>query len=212
MASACDQVDPPLDFRTLALHRPLIDARYLAFATLLSYPFTHLCMPFLNCCYFFSAVIRRSACPLCAKSVLLYCYHCFVPVYAPSLAPPPLDLPLHIHILHHPNEHLTKATGIHAKVLCPTQVTWTHLGQVPLDAPLFPGPPGSTVLLFPSADATSVHDLRDDQLATIRSAVFIDSTWQQARSVWSDPRVAALPKVAIPAQQTKFWRVSCSFF
>ncbi len=108
--------------------------------------------------------------------------------------------------LRHPQEPLSKATGVHAAVLCPAQVS-IHNFPADLDRCVAEwGDADTTVLLFPSADATPVCALSAAQLARVRRAVFIDSTWQQARSIWNDPRVAAWPKVAIESQRTRFWR------
>jgi DTW domain-containing protein YfiP len=95
---------------------------------------------------------------------------------------------------------------VHAAVLCPAQVA-IHNFPADLDRCVAEwGDADTTVLLFPSADATPVRALSAAQLARVRRAVFIDSTWQQARSIWNDPRVAAWPKVAIESQRTRFWR------
>jgi DTW domain-containing protein YfiP len=55
-------------------------------------------------------------------------------------------------------------------------------------------------------DATSVSQLSESDLERVERAVFIDSTWLQARSIWTDSRVASWKKVAIQQQKTKFWR------
>lgn len=56
---------------------------------------------------------------LCSgKSRSLFCYDCQVPF----TSVPSLQLPFQLHIITHAAERFTKATGVHAAVLCKGQV------------------------------------------------------------------------------------------
>ena len=102
--------------------------------------------------------------------------------------------------IHHQSELLSKATGVHAAVLYPSNVTITHYPNLPeLD-------PTSSVLLFPSDDSIPLVEMDINDIKKIKTFVFIDSTWQQARSIWSQPSIMELPKISITEQNTKFWR------
>ena len=102
--------------------------------------------------------------------------------------------------MHHRSENLGKATGVHAKVLFPNDVTIYHFPEMP-DFDF-----DSTVLLFPSKEATPIYELTIEEISQIKHAVFIDSTWQSARSIWSSPVVSKLRKVRIVDRVTRFWR------
>jgi hypothetical protein len=74
------------------------------------------------------------------KSRALFCYDCLVP-FTPT---PSLQLPFQLHIVTHAAERLTKATGVHAAVLCRGQV---HLQRCVRSRPPTPA----------AADAFSGH-------------------------------------------------------
>eukprot|EP01135_Chromosphaera_perkinsii_P007838 Nk52_evm30s1020 gene=Nk52_evmTU30s1020 len=63
--------------------------------------------------------------------------------------------------------------------------------------------PSRVLLLFPSNDAKEVADLSPNDFDEV---AFIDSTWQQTRSILIDPRLQACTKVKIKSQKTAFWR------
>lgn len=69
---------------------------------------------FLPCCVLHSG-----------KSRALFCYDCLVP-FTPT---PSLRLPFQLHIITHTAERLTKATGVHAAVLCRGQVHLQRCGS-----------------------------------------------------------------------------------
>lgn len=118
---------------------------------------------------------------------------------------PLISLPLNVHVLHEPNEKLSKSTAVHAKVVAPESV---EFHEAPGDVPDYSLPEyaGSTVLLFPSPDAPLLEELPPERVAAIRTVVFVDSTWAKAGSVCRLPAVAALPCIRMGDQETLFWR------
>ncbi|KAK2960624.1 putative fibroblast growth factor 7 [Blattamonas nauphoetae] len=116
----------------------------------------------------------------------------------PSVPVPSLNLPLPLHIIHHPKEKKSKSTAIHAMVLAPND---TRIHEFP-DFPPFD--PNETLCLFPSPDSKLVSEL---DLSKFKQVVFIDSTWSQTKQICAHPRVQALTKVRIQNHRTHFWRV-----
>jgi len=69
--------------------------------------------------------LTRQRCSACHRAVFLYCCYCCVPAHDVALLPA-LRLPVHIVLLHHPSELLSKATGCHIATMCPQQVSMVH--------------------------------------------------------------------------------------
>eukprot|EP01086_Lenisia_limosa_P001562 TRINITY_DN13082_c0_g1_i1.p1 TRINITY_DN13082_c0_g1~~TRINITY_DN13082_c0_g1_i1.p1 ORF type:complete len:253 (+),score=16.71 TRINITY_DN13082_c0_g1_i1:58-816(+) len=136
---------------------------------------------------------QKHHCPNCGKPKTMFCPRCMLPV----LDSPNIKLPIHVHIIKHESEKITKATSIHAKVLAPEDVS-VHSN---LEIPEFD--PETTVLLFPSEDAQSLDELDFDKVANV---VFIESTWQTCGGILQNPSVEGIPRVKIPNRETLFWR------
>jgi len=113
---------------------------------------------------------------------------------------PTVELPIPLHILHHRQEKLSKSTGVHALVLDPT----TTIHHFPADMPPFDL--DEAVLLFPTEDAVPQAELSDEDFAKIKRIYIIDSTWQQARAIHTDPRLKGVRRITISPHKTKFWR------
>ena len=69
----------------------------------------------------------------------------------------------------------------------------------------------NVVLLYPGKEAKSLSEACKGQEGNggsrpIDRVVFIDSTWNQAKRIYLDPRVAKLPQVVIQDRETVFWR------
>jgi DTW domain-containing protein YfiP len=80
---------------------------------------------------------------------------------------------------------------------------WAKYASAPhLQVPVYPDPE-STVLLFPSDDATPIEDLDP---STVTKVVFVDSTWFQCNQILADKRLCKLRKVKISSAKTMFWR------
>jgi hypothetical protein len=111
-----------------------------------------------------------------------------------------------------------KATSVHAKVMCPTQVRFLtypdemeRLGEAIGSAcsssrSALP----TTAVLYPSASAVPFAALPLAQLRALRTLVLIDTPWRKASCrVQKDERLAHLPFVKLsesaPAQ-SRFWR------
>lgn len=112
---------------------------------------------------------------------------------------PIVDLPVPLHIIHHRQEKLGKSTGCHALVLAPT----TTIHHFP-DLPEFDT--SQAALLFPSEDAKPQEAMSDKEFMAVKHFYVIDSTWQQARAIQTDPRLDGIRRITIKPQKTKFWR------
>lgn len=139
----------------------------------------------------------RQPCPKCQKQRMYYCYDCYT-VIQPSAHPPPLKLPLHVHVVLHPGEHRSKATTIPASIVSPD----VHIHTFP-DVPTLD--PATTVVLYPSESAVSLDDVSGD-LGSIQNVIFIDSTWQQSKAIARDPRVTGFRHIRIAKHESLFWR------
>ncbi|XP_011165842.1 tRNA-uridine aminocarboxypropyltransferase 1 [Solenopsis invicta] len=158
----------------------------------------------------------RSTCNLCHKSRKFFCYSCYHPVI-PRLYYPQVKLPIKIDIIKHSREIDGKSTAVHAAILAPTDVKiYTY--------PDFPETLNKedTVLVFPCKDSMknlSVEDLftREEKKCNasvktpetvfpIKRAIFIDSTWQQTKSIYKDQRLRELPCVILKSRISQFWR------
>ena len=88
---------------------------------------------------------------------------------------PTVVLPITVEIVKHPLELQSKSTSVHAKLLAPAHVNIYSYPELPVIAD-----PQTTFLAFPSADAMKICDIDPAQLKTI---VFVDSTWFQAKGI-----------------------------
>ena len=154
-----------------------------------------------------NAVLDRT-CRQCQSSNnnnKIYCYKCLVPVGKPEEnALPRVDLPIKLDILRHPKELRTKSTALHAGILCPKEMV--RIEELPNESKLSEIDPEKTLLLFPTADSTTLEEIPD--LNTIERVVVVDSTWQQANSVLRSDlcqRLTRRVKLA-KTHETSFWR------
>lgn len=113
---------------------------------------------------------------------------------------PVVELPVPLHIVHHKQEKLSKSTGVHAAVLAPS-TTMHHFPDLPTGHD-----PSEVALLFPSEGAALQGSLSDEDFAAIKHIYVIDSTWQQAKMIHSDPRLQGVRHITIAPRKTKFWR------
>ena len=150
-----------------------------------------------------AAVTKRSPCPSCDRSYLLYCAFCA----KTHLSLPRIRLPVQLHILRHIAEYPKKSTAVHAKLIAPQDVHINvvdvkNLAETPV--PLFN--PKTTVLLYPHTLAKRPSQLLN--FSEIDTIVILDGTWSQSRQMLKGmPEIAALPKVTIsPDIHTLFWR------
>lgn len=153
----------------------------------------------------------RSICSTCNKSRKYFCYTCYQPMDSIKAITPKVILPLPIDIIKHPKEIDGKSTALHAAVIAPDHVT-VHT---------FPAIPDyskqeKVVLVFPGKNARSLQEVVNDTLALgtgegdnshrIEKVVFIDSTWNQCRTILNDPRMKRLPCVVLEKRMSHFWR------
>ena len=83
----------------------------------------------------------------------------------PLTAHPTVELPLHVHIVTHPEEKRKSNTGVHAALLAPQ-----HASLVAHDRPL-PSSVSDSAVLFPSDDAQPIAEL---DTAKVRHLYIID--------------------------------------
>lgn len=145
---------------------------------------------------------ERVPCRRCQKPSSLYCPFCLLPTLPPSLAIPPVHLPMSVDIIHHVGENVKKSTSIHACILAPDSA---RLLEFPRDLPERGYDSSSTVLLYPTPDAVYLDDPSLDVLR-IRRVLVIESTWAKSDVVSSHPALSSLRKVKIRERESTFWR------
>ncbi len=143
--------------------------------------------------------VERKLCPKCQKKRLYYCYDCLA-ICSPETHPPPLKLPLPVHVILHPGEHRSKSTSLAASTISPD----IHIHE-------WPGFPegidlSSTALLYPSPTAKCLDELAPEDFAKIKTVLFVDSTWQQSKAISRDPRLHQAIHIRIKQQISLFWR------
>lgn len=142
--------------------------------------------------------VPRKECPACKKRRQHYCYDC-LQVTSPETHPPPLHLPVQVHVIFHPGEHRGKATSLAAATISPD----VHITTYPTLPELVPE---ETVVLYPSPSAIDIAELPEADVRRIRNIVFVDATWQQSRAIARDERVTNFKHVKLSKQFTLFWR------
>ena len=161
---------------------------------------------------------RQAKCPLCGTKSTFFCAECAVAVGVPNDAVVPTPrMPLDLLVLF--RDKKKKATSMHAKVMCPTQVRFlTYPDEMARLGEAIGSPCSSssrsvlptTAVLYPSASAVPFAALPLEQLRALRTLVLIDTPWRKASCrVQKDERLAHLPFVKLsdsaPAQ-SRFWR------
>uniref|UniRef100_A0A1B6HMC5 tRNA-uridine aminocarboxypropyltransferase 1 n=1 Tax=Homalodisca liturata TaxID=320908 RepID=A0A1B6HMC5_9HEMI len=160
----------------------------------------------------------RTICPSCKKSRKYFCYSCHIPISEIKHFVPKVKLPIKIDIIKHAREMDGKSTAVHAAVLAPEDVRIFTYPCIPDYSPN-----EHVVLIFPNENAVSVEEVckrfsrnvgepQSKRLCTdisrqlVHRAVFIDSTWNQSRGIFKDPRIRALPSVVLKSRLSQFWR------
>ena len=174
---------------------------------------------------------RREVCPGCSLNTMFYCPHCCKSVGTPvGVHVPTVRLPFgRCDIIF--NDKPSSSTGIHAKILAPTQVRLIDLytkedfearrvrcavGGEPSDtgaqtATIREVPDydaQSTVVLFPD-ERSCPFDAIDADMVPLSEMVMvvIDATWRRAQHLRTLPQLANLRSVRLKAPpQSRFWR------
>ena len=113
----------------------------------------------------------RQICQKCKGSRKFYCYDCLVPLIDQS-AYPQVELPIHITVMRHPKEKISKSSIVNTKILSPDCV---DVISGPENTPEFD--PEETVLIFPREDAIPLKSMPVEEVKKIKKAVLIDCTW-----------------------------------
>lgn len=140
---------------------------------------------------------ERNECPKCHRRRLFYCYDCLTVVH-PQSHPPPLSLPIHVHVILHPNEIRGKSTSLAASTISPD----LHIVEYPAVPEELN--PETTLVLYPSEQSVELKDV--EHLETYKNVVFVDSTWQQSKAIARDERVTKFKHVRIKSRTSLFWR------
>ncbi|XP_040565022.1 tRNA-uridine aminocarboxypropyltransferase 1 [Lepeophtheirus salmonis] len=155
-----------------------------------------------------SYITGRNVCCECGKSRKYYCYSCCIPLEMTKGIIPTLDaLPLKVDIVKHKREIDGKSTATHAKVICPSHVRIFIYPELPPN--LLDNKEENIVLVYPGKNSLPLRDyLRKDTKSSIRidRVIFIDSTWNQAKGIYADPKLRSLPTIILEERETIFWR------
>jgi len=122
--------------------------------------------------------------------------------YLKELHEKPVVLPANIQLVYHPQEKVSKSTGLHGCVLAPSQC---QLIRFPDEIPAEGFDEKSTVVLFPTADSKYLDDPEID-VNSIQNVVVVEATWQKAGNVLRHPAIARLRKIRLKERVTTFWR------
>lgn len=149
-------------------------------------------------------VSTKELCSLCNRSIRYFCSNCILLSRQLVGKVPQIALPIKIKIIKHCQEANSKSTSIQAKLLAPNDieiVDYNH-GRIAELVECFDDI--NTVILFPSEKATDLHSYDSTR---IKTALFIDGTWNQARSIANRFSKATFVKISrLPCEGTVFWR------
>ncbi|XP_047107631.1 tRNA-uridine aminocarboxypropyltransferase 1 isoform X1 [Schistocerca piceifrons] len=164
---------------------------------------------------------ERSSCSMCGKSRKYFCYTCYIAVDELQSRIPKVKLPVKVDIIKHAREIDGKSTAAHAAILAPDDVKIYTYPDIPHYEEeekvvlVYPGKAASTIeelFIQPRSansnvldDTKSTWSIKEGNLPVTR-AVFIDSTWNQSRGIYKDPRLRALPCVILQSRLSQFWR------
>lgn len=153
---------------------------------------------------------ERDVCPKCSKSRMYFCYTCYIPMNDFKSITPKVKLPLSLDIIKHPKEIDGKSTAVHAAIISPEDVNIYIYPSIPNYHEL-----SNVILIFPSKDALCLEEaIRETAFLTeeecprqmFSRVVFIDSTWNQCRTILNDSRIKGLPRVVLKKRESLFWR------
>ncbi|CAH1405039.1 unnamed protein product [Nezara viridula] len=153
---------------------------------------------------------ERDFCPKCNKSRMYFCYTCYVPMNDFKVITPRVKLPLPLDIIKHPKEIDGKSTAVHAAIISPEDVNIYIYPSIPNYNEL-----SNVILIFPSKDALCLEEIvkqtsllkeEEDAEQLFSRVVFIDSTWNQCRTILNDSRIKGLPRVVLKKRESQFWR------
>lgn len=166
---------------------------------------------------FLDTVSSREACPKCQKSRKFFCYQCFVPMETIKGRIPSISLPVKLEIIKHPKEVEGKSTAVHAAVIASVDTTVYTYPAIPSDYDK-----DKVVLVFPCETSRTLAQLAEKlknksedteppnkMLKTnppFNTVVFIESTWNQAHSIFTDERLKDLRRIKLEDYETNFWR------
>jgi len=140
---------------------------------------------------------ERTTCPKCNRKRKYLCYDCELGLVEDI---PQVELPVKVQILKCKKEPRSKSSAVPGAVLSPNVEV---IDCLPSSVPEFS--PG-TVLVYPGESATPIWEMSKEALSSIKSAVFIDSTWRQTFAMLNSGSLDKLPMVKLVSHKTLFWR------
>ena len=149
-------------------------------------------------------VSTKEICLICNRSIRYFCSNCILLSKQLNGRIPQVSLPIQIKIIKHSQEANSKSTSIQAKLLAPNDIEIVDYNYDKFTGLVERFDDINTVILFPSEKATDLHNYDS---TCIKTAFFIDGTWNQARSIANRFSKATFVKISrLPCEGTVFWR------
>lgn len=149
-------------------------------------------------------ISTKETCSLCNRSIRYFCSKCILLSKQLTDKIPLVRLPVKIKIIKHVQEANSKSTSIQAKLLAPNDIEIVDYNYDRITELVECFDNTNTVILFPSEKAVDLHNYDS---TCIKTAFFIDGTWNQARSIANRFSRATFVKISkLPCEGTVFWR------
>jgi len=168
---------------------------------------------------FLDSISDRSVCPICSKRRKFFCYCCFVPMPELGDKIPRVSLPLRLEVVKHPKEVEGKSTAVHAAVVANSDTTvrtWPDIPDYDANTTLLVFPCDTSVSLAQLAGDLKIKEEEEEEGVKVKkrakysmpydTIVFIESTWNQAHSIFIDERLQKLKRIQLQDYETHFWR------
>ncbi|RDD45361.1 DTW domain-containing protein 1 [Trichoplax sp. H2] len=145
---------------------------------------------------------ERQVCHLCKSSRKYYCYECNVMLGLTPDQIPNVTLPVHIDIIKHYAEKASKSTTSHARIFAPQSTSIYHYPNMPSVKNK-----SKAILVYPCKDSCTIEALSSKiSHGQLDQVIFIDSTWNQATSIFQNEMFSDIQKVQLSTAETCYWR------
>jgi len=171
------------------------------------------------------SVVERSTCPRCTKSYKYFCYLCNEALPSTRDIIPQLScrLPCKVDIIKDPREVDGKSTAIHARIVCPQDVSIYDFPNLP---DLSNSSDEQLLFLYPKPNASTLEDVASEFTHLFRSGtssttsfksdqlvirpkfrlIVVDAAWKNAKKIVREVEKYNLKPVQIADRDTLFWR------